>query len=52
MEEKNVKKNENEKITKNKIDYNKPHKLSKELEDRMIYECQNIHEVKEEDIKK
>ena len=44
MEEKNIKKNENK---KNKIDYNKPHKLSKELEDRMICECQNIVLVEE-----
>ena len=41
MKNKNVTKKENKKI----------HTLSKELEARMICECQNIHEVKEEDIK-
>lgn len=38
MEDKKVIKNENKKV----------HILSKELEDRMACECQNIHEVKEE----
>lgn len=38
MEDKKVIKNENKEI----------HKISKELEARMAYECMNIHEVKEE----
>lgn len=38
MEEKNVIKNEKQEI----------HKISKEFEKRMQYECMNIHEVKEE----
>ena len=41
MKNKNVIKQENK----------KNHILSKELEARMICECQNIHEVKETDIK-
>ena len=41
MEDKNIIKKENKKV----------HILSKELEARMICKCQNIHEIKEEDIK-